>query len=242
MKPLKIYYVDYLIVNNYKEYLIEVIMSLEIRSVKINITNYILGLTRDRHTRKILRITLEEEITSSGNYGHSKIYPLPTKLQSLINEFCENPASGAIDNLKTYFNKSIKAGYTSGGRRAFSKPKLYEKKKILPSSSDIAAVGEGIVAYYFENIKNYTFEIRPFGVSPDLIFRDRLKKPASTHLIEVKASLSEKNPRMTIAIDILSILAKTTFLRKGKYISHVCRVYIKQIDNLVIKDLIMERV
>ncbi len=217
-------------------------MSLEIKSVEINITSDMLGLTRDRHTRMILRKTLEDMVIYEGKYRYNVKYPLPANLQSLINQFCEHPALGAINNVNSYFDKTIKAGYTSGGRRAYSRPRLYEKKKITPSTSDISAVGEGIVGFYFENIKKYTFEIRPFGVSPDLIFRDRLKKPSPTHLIEVKASLSDNNPSLTIAIDILSILAKTSFLRKGKYFSHICQVYIKQIDNLIIKDLVMEGV
>ncbi len=229
-------------VNNYKEYLIEVFMSLEIKSVEINITNEMLGLTRDRYTCMLLRNKLKEMIIYKGNYSSGIKDTLPTNLPSLINEFCEHPASGAIDNVNTYFSKSIHAGYTSGGRRAYSKPRLYVKKKIIPSPSDISAVGEGIVGYYFENIKKYTFEIRPFDVSPDLIFRDRSKKPSPTHLIEVKTSLSDINPKLTIAIDMLSILAKTSFLRKGKYFSHVCQVYIKQINNLIIKDLVMEGV
>ena len=145
-----------------------------------------------------------------------------------------------MENVKTYFRKTIPSGYTIGGRRAYSKPKVYPKKKIKPSSADISALGEGIVGYYFEKIKRYTFEIRPFNVSPDLIFRDNSVKPPATHLVEVKTSLSDKDPNLTTAIEQLSLLAKTSFLRRDKYVSHVCQAYIKKRDYLIIEDLTME--
>ena len=217
-------------------------MSIRIETAEIQISKRMLGLTRDRHTTSLLRRELESLISTVGGYILSSIVKLPTKfnLQPFIDDFSEHLASGALDNLKTYYSSSVRLGYTSGGRRAHSKPRVYNKKQITPSGSDIGAIGEGITGYYLESLKKLTFEIRPFDVSPDLIFKDNSKNPTETHLVEVKASLSSKGPNLTIAMNLLSILAKTTFLRKGKYFAHVCKVYIKGVNDWIVKDLIME--
>ena len=197
-------------------------MPIRVRTLDIQVTTRELGLTRDRFTKSLLRQNLGNKLNSS--VWHSTIVNNPPNFQLEIDNFAERLAAGCLTNLQNYFNKLGVAGYTAGGKRASSQPMLYTKKSLLPSPQDIGAIGEGIVGYYLENHESLIFEVRPFGVSPDFVFR----KPSSGDrvLVEVKTSLHSGRGFLGVAVELLDILAKTKFIRKGKYFAYVVQVSI----------------
>src|SRR5438105_11135038 len=104
---------------------------------------------------------------------------------------------------------------------------MYPPQRLLPSGKSIGAIGEGVAGDYLENYESLIFEIRPFNVSPDLVFRNI----AGTRiLVEVKSTIGQfQNPgqkAVGVAKDLLDILAKTTFIRAGRYFAYVVLVKI----------------
>lgn len=213
-------------------------MSVDVRTWDTQVTTKELGLTRDRFTKSLLRQTLETKMSQS--IESAITIPNPPNIQSAIDDFADRLATGAPINLQNYFNKLHIAGYTASGKRASSQPMLYEKRRLLPSSEDIGAIGEGIAGYYLENYEGLVFEVRPFGVSPDFVFR----KPAAGErvLVEVKTSLHSGDISMGVAIELLDILAKTKFIRQGKYIAYVVQVNILSPGDFQLYRLGMEEV
>jgi len=197
-------------------------LNVNIRTLDIQITTRELGLTRDRFTKSLLRQNLENRLNSST--WNTNTVSGPSNLQPEIDNFAERLATGCLTNVQNYFNKLSTAGYTAGGRRASSQPMLYDKKRLLPSSEDIGAIGEGVAGWYLETYEGLVFEVRPFGVSPDFVFR----KPGSGErvLVEVKTSLHSGRSFISVAVSLLDILAKTKFIRKGKYFAYVVQVNI----------------
>lgn len=197
-------------------------MPIDVETQDIQVTVTELGLTRDKFTKSLLRQILDQRLSTS--VTQSAKISMPLNLQSAIDDFAEYLAAGALANLSTYFSKLTVAGYTAGGKRASSQPMLYGKRHIMPSSQDIGAIGEGIAGYYLENSEGLSFEVRPFGVSPDLVFR----KPYTGEriLVEVKTSLHGGVDPIPVAISLLDILAKTKFIRRGKYVAYVVLVSI----------------
>jgi hypothetical protein len=120
-------------------------------------------------------------------------YTINNSLQNLIDDFAERNAPGAIANLTGYFRRRFVEGYTAGGRRATSRPLLYTRDQLKPSERDIGAVGEGVAGYYLEEIEGLLFELRPFDVAPDLIFRG---VTGDVILSEVKTFLGKKYTRL----------------------------------------------
>jgi hypothetical protein len=178
----------------------------------------------------------------TGRWRNVGTYTINSPLQDLVDDFAERNAPGAIANLTSYFGRRFVAGYTAGGRRATSRPLLYTRAQLKPSERDIGAVGEGVAGYYLEEIEGLLFELRPFDVSPDLIFRS---VTGDVILSEVKTSL-EKNIQnrnlVTVAISLLDILAKTRFIRSGRYMAYVIAVKICDLDNFELRRLKLEEV
>jgi len=204
----------------------------------VQVSHRDLGLTRDRYTRAILRNRLSRSI----RWRDFGTYTISNSLQNLIDDFAERNAPGAIANLSSYFGRRIVAGYTRGGRRATSRPLLYTRDQLKPSERGIGAVGEGVAGYYLEEIEGLLFELRPFDVSPDLIFRSAT---GDVILCEVKTSLErtiQRNYLVTVAISLLDILAKTRFIRSGRYIAYVIAVKISDLDNFELRRLKLEEV
>jgi hypothetical protein len=142
-----------------------------------------------------------------------------------VDEFSERLAAGAEQNIQRYFTSRTPSGFTAGGRRATSGSMRYTQSRQRVASDDIGALGEGIAGYYLETVERLQFEIRPFDISPDLIFRD----PATNSLVlcEVKTSL-EVWPKTlyTNAIDLLEVLSKTWLINPRKYTGYVVHVKI----------------
>jgi len=213
-------------------------MAINVRTLDIQITARELGLTRDRFTRSLLRQNLENKLNSS--IWNTNTVSDPLYLQSEIDNFAERLAAGCLTNVQNYFSKLGMAGYTAGGRRASSQPMLYDKKQLLPSSEDIGAIGEGVAGWYLETHEGLAFEVRPFGVSPDFVFR----KPRSGDrvLVEVKTSLHSGRSFLSVAVGLLDILAKTKFIRKGKYFAYVVQVSIISPDQFNLERVGMEEI
>lgn len=91
-----------------------------------------------------------------------------------------------------------------------------------------------------ETEEKLDFELRPFGVSPDFIFRD--PNAGRKVLVEVKTSLHQGRLSMSTAISLTEILAKTKFIRKGSYAAYVIQVDIKGPDDFELRRLAMEEV
>ena len=203
----------------------------------ILISTWDLGLTRDRYTVKILRDRIRSRIM--WRYGGSHTIKRP--LQDLIDDFAERNAAGAIANLSDYFRRlGGPSGYTRGGRRAVNRALLYTRDRLKPSESDIGALGEGIAGYYLEDVEGLSFEIRPFDVSPDFIFRD--PRTMAVILAEVKTSLMQMPNVVPVAISLLDILAKTKFIRKGKYMAYIIAVKIIDLNNFELRRLKLEEI
>lgn len=82
-----------------------------------------------------------------------------------------------------------------------------------------------MAGYYLESLEGLKFEIRPFDVSPDLIFRDA--NTGSVILCEVKGSL-ESWPRTlnTDTLKLIDVLSKTLLISPQRYIAYVVHVKI----------------
>ena len=160
-------------------------------------------------------------------------------LQQLVDEFSERLASGAEQNIRRYFAMRGTAGFTAGGRRAVSGPMRYTQSRLRVANDDVGALGEGIAGYYLENVEKLQFEIRPFDISPDFIFRDAATN--SIILCEVKSSL-EAWPRTlyTNAIDLLEVLSKTWLISPGKYTGYIVHVKILTPSDFELRRLKME--
>ena len=213
-------------------------MPVDVKTQDIQVTLAELGLTRDKFTKSLLRQTLEQKISTSTPQT-AKI-PTPPNPNSAIDDFAEHLAAGALANLSTYFSRLSFAGFTAGGKRASSQPMLYDKKRISPSSQDIGAIGEGIAGYYLENEERLSFEVRPFGVSPDFVFRN--PRTGERILVEVKSSLHGGVGPIPVAMGLLDILAKTKFIRRGKYIAYVVLVNIISPNDFQLYRLAIEEV
>lgn len=208
----------------------------------IQISKKELGLTRDKYTTAMLRQRLFDKIRASGRVNQGP-FPVVESLQDIVDDFAEKGAAGAISNLNNYFSKRIAAGYTAGGRRATSKALLYTRDQFHPSSNDIGAVGEGIAGYYLENMEGLSFEIRPFDVSPDMIFRE--PSTGGVILVEVKSSLEAKpniGGVVGVAISLLDVFAKTKFIRRYRYLAYVVVVRILSINSFEVYRLRMEEI
>ena len=211
---------------------------LQLFQCDVNISGQELGLTRDYYTKKELRSLLHNRISSLGwNPVGSQAIQLP--LQQLVDEFSERLASGAEQNIQRYFASRPTSGFTAGGRRAVSGPMRYTQNRQRVSSDDIGALGEGVAGYYLENVEGLQFEIRPFGISPDFVFRDPIKR--SLILCEVKTSL-EAWPKTlyTDAIELLEILSKTWFIHPRKYTAYVVHVKLLNPGDFELRRLMLE--
>lgn len=133
-----------------------------------------------------LRSLLNNRVERLG-WKRAGSYPIPLPIQALVDEFSERLAAGAEENIRRYFANKGASGFTGGGCRAVSRPLRYTRSQLRPNNEDVGALGEGIAGYYLENIERLQFEIRPFDISPDFIFRD--PNTNSMILCEVKTSL-----------------------------------------------------
>ena len=198
---------------------------LQVFLCNISVSRPELGLTRDRYSRAELRSRLGARTIGAGWQQTAGVYPVQRSLQDLVDDFAAKVATGAVLSLQTWAQNRPSLGLTVGGRSSISRALRYTRHQITPSESDVGAVGEGIAGYYLENIENLVFEIRPFDVSPDLIFRD----PAggSVILCEVKTSI-ERWPRtlLTDAMNLLDILSKSLFISPRNYVAYLAQVKI----------------
>ena len=214
--------------------------SLRVFQCDLQISSSDLGLTRDKYTKALLRDRIRNNIARMG-WRNAGTHTINRPFQDIIDDFAEKSAPGAIANLRSYFTRRFIGGYTAGGRRATSRALLYTRNQLRPGGSDIGAVGEGVAGYYLESIEGLVFEIRPFDVSPDLIFRD----PSTGDLIlaEVKSSLETPVRNIvTVAISLIDILAKTKFIRKGRYMVYVIAVKIKNLNDFELQRLKLEEI
>ena len=197
-----------------------------------------LGLTRDRYSKAALRSLLRSRVGSLG-WNRTGPWPIRTPLQQLVDEFSERLASGAEQNIQRYFASRPASGITAGGRRAVSGPLRYTQDRQRIAADDVGALGEGVAGYYLENIARLQFEIRPFDISPDFIFRDPIT--SSLILCEVKTSL-EVWPRTiyTNAIELLEVLSKTWFINPGRYAACVIHVKIVSPTDFELRRLALE--
>jgi len=204
----------------------------------VNISAQELGLTRDYYTKKALRSLLHNRISNLG-WNPIGSWAIQLPLQQLVDEFSERLAAGAELNIQHYFAMRTASGFTAGGRRAVSGPMRYTQSRQRIASDDIGALGEGLAGYYLENIERLQFEIRPFGISPDLIFRDQTAN--SLILCEVKTSL-EVWPKTlyTDAINLLEVLSKTWLIQPRKYVAYVVHVKILNPSDFALRRLKLE--
>jgi hypothetical protein len=82
--------------------------------------------------------------------------------------------------------------------------------------------------------------VRPFLVSPDLIFRDASKRHV---LVEVKAMLDTGRAgaqRVSTAIEVLELMAKTRLIRRYRYTGYVITVRILAADRYELDRLALE--
>jgi hypothetical protein len=115
----------------------------------------------------------------------------------------------------------------------------YTQSRQRVSNEDVGALGEGIAGYYLETLERLQFEIRPFDVSPDFIFRE--PTAGSVMLCEVKTSL-ETWPRTLVrnAMDLLEVLSKTRLIRPRQYIAYIVHVRILSPNDFDLRRLKME--
>ena len=148
-------------------------------------------------------------------------------------------ASGAVQNIQRYFASRPASGFTAGGRSAVSGPMRYTQSRQRVASDDIGALGEGVAGYYLEKVEGLQFEIRPFDISPDFIFRDSIT--SSLILCEVKTSLEAwPNTLYSNAIDLLEVLSKTWFINPRKYTAYVVHVKILSPGDFELRRLKLE--
>jgi hypothetical protein len=211
---------------------------LEVFQCDVNLSRLELGLTRDKYSRAQLRSILNNRIATAG-WNPAGSYPLQLPLQQLVDEFSERLATGAAQNVQRYFTMRGTSGFTAGGRRAVSGPMRYTQSRQRVSNEDIGALGEGIAGYYLENIEGLQFEIRPFDVSPDFIFRE--PSTGSVMLCEVKTSL-ETWPRTLVrnAMDLLEVLSKTQLIRLRQYKAYIVLVRILNPNDFELRRLQLE--
>jgi hypothetical protein len=193
--------------------------------IQVNRTD--LGLTRDNFTQDVLRKRLLSNISWSQVAPHALTRPL----QQLVDDFAEDIATGAERDLEEYNLRRGLLGWTPGGRRGSSNALMYPAQRLLPSAKSIGAIGEGVAGDYLENHESLIFHIRPFNVSPDLVFRNIAGKRI---LVEVKSTVGQfQNPgqkAVGVATDLLDILAKTTFIRAGRYLAYI--ILVRIVDKL----------
>lgn len=115
----------------------------------------------------------------------------------------------------------------------------YTQSRQRVASDDIGALGEGVAGYYLEKVEGLQFEIRPFDISPDFIFRDSIT--SSLILCEVKTSLEAwPNTLYSNAIDLLEVLSKTWFINPRKYTAYVVHVKILSPGDFELRRLKLE--
>ncbi len=211
---------------------------LEVFQCDLSISRNELGLTRDVYTRGELRNRLRGKISATG-WSARGSYPITVPLQQLVDDFSDRIATGAVASVTSYFRLLPGSGYTAGGRRATSRPLAYSRGRLRPSNEDVGALGEGVAGYYLETYEGLQFEIRPFDVSPDLIFYEPSTR--AYVLAEVKSSLHSW-PRTLVrdSMELLEILAKTWFIRRRTYVAYVVLVRIESISDFVVRRLKVE--
>lgn len=184
-----------------------------------------LGLTRDKYSKVELRSRITSRVNLAGWQRHPQDFPLQRPLGDLVDDFAAKVATGAVVSLQKWAQIRPLSGFTVGGRRVVSRPLFYTRDQIRPHEGDIGAIGEGVAGYYLESIEGLLFEIRPFDVSPDLIFRDT--NTGSVILCEVKTSL-ESWPRTltTDTMKLIDTLSKTLLISPQRYIAYVVHVKI----------------
>ena len=198
---------------------------LEVFQCDVSISRPELGLTRDKYSIAELRSRLTRRINQVGWQQSSVAAPIQRPLQDLVDDFAAKVATGAVVSLQTWARIRPLSGFTVGGRASVSAPLQYTRGQIRPSESDVGAIGEGIAGYYLETIENLVFEIRPFDVSPDFIFRDTAT--GSVILCEVKASIgSWPRTLVTDAMNLLDVLSKSLFIRPRSYVAYLVQVKI----------------
>jgi hypothetical protein len=206
-------------------------VAVEVCTVKITTSE--LGMTRDRFTQAALRRILGQRITWTRGVPFNLIRPL----QLSISDFSESIATGATTDLVEYDNRRGSKARTAGGRPATSSPLLYSEDRLKPNGGSIGASGEGLAGEYLEIYEQLRFEVRPFGVSPDLIFRNNGGKRI---LVEVKTSTEKFPPVIPTALDLLDILAKTKLIRRGKYLAYVVAIRITNAATFSLRRLCLE--
>ena len=205
-------------------------MPISIKCYDIPISHEDLALTRDKLTKVKLRKKLNKWMRSHNPIEDALPNITDADINLAIKDFAECIVFGALDSIAYYFKKLVVAGYTVGGRRSTNLAWLYEKERIEPSPSHVGAIGEGVAGYYLENYEKLEFAIRPFGVSPDMIFTS--PNDGRPILVEAKATLHRKNPELKFAIELLQILANTKYInrRPSNYSAYLIHVNILGIN------------
>ena len=197
-----------------------------------------LGLTRDKPSKAVLRSLLRGRVNSFG-WNFTGFQPILLPLQQLVDEFSERLAAGAEQNIQRYFASKMTSGFTAGGRRAVSGPMRYTQNRQRLANNDVGAMGEGVAGYYLERVERLQFEIRPFDVSPDLIFRDVTS--GSILLCEVKASLGSWPRTLTTdTMKLLDVLSKTLLISPRTYVAYMLQVNIQGYTDFELRNLIVE--
>ncbi len=215
-------------------------ITVDVRQKLVQLARSQMGWTRDEFTKVLLREWLQQQLRA-GPDSKSGL-PFTSVLQDEIDAFAERRAKGAVANLLGYFADRGLAGRTVGGRAAVSAPLLYRKDRLLPSASDIAAIGEGLAGWYLEQVEGLRFEVRPFLVSPDLIFRN----PPSTYVLaEVKTTLetgSLEGELVSTSISLIDLMTKTQLIRKYCYLGYAISVRAVAPDRFELYRLALEEV
>ena len=201
-------------------------MPLHVRRWDLPISTRELGLTRDAYTKSILRDWLRLNMTVT----LQSLMASPPDLQTVVDDFAEYRTEGAVDSLRAYFNQAPTSGFTPGGRRASHVALVYPRRQLLPPVQHIGVVGEGIAGYYLETFEDLTLMVRPFGLTPDMVLRERSGRRLA--LAEVKTSLQPGRRVFPtpVAIQLLELLAKVKFMRTSRYLAFVVNVSILGLD------------
>jgi len=215
-----------------------VVMFVEVQQKVIQLDRRKMGETRDQITRRKLSRWITEKVSAGPDSTFS--VTIASSLQDEVHNFSERLASGAVANLATYFARRHIEGFTVGGRRSANHPLLYDAESQQPSGADIGAIGEGIAGWYLEQVEGLSFEVRPFRVSPDLIFLDRTKRYILT---EVKAML-DTSPLLgklpDTSCDIIDLMTKTHMIRQGGYFGYFISVRALAPDHFELYRLALE--